>query len=158
MTVTISCTVNGRQVVLETEPTSRLSDMLRDDLLLTGTNIGCEEGVCGACTVLVDGKSARSCLLLAAQCEGAAIETVEGLRDAGAPPTPAQAALHRHDAFQCGYCTSGFLMVIEEMMRANRVAPLAQAEVDDRLTSVLCRCTGYLPIRRAVRTLLDGDR
>ena len=132
-------TVNGERVRAEAEPRLLLSDYLRHELGLTGVHVGCEHGVCGACTVLVDGVPARSCLAFAAQCEGADIVTVEGLEDG-----PLQAAFRRHFAVQCGFCTPGILLSLTAFLR-ERPDPGERA-VREMLSGHLCRCTGYGPI------------
>lgn len=132
-------TVNGERVRAEAEPRLLLSDYLRHELGLTGVHVGCEHGVCGACTVLVDGVPARSCLAFAAQCEGADIVTVEGLEDG-----PLQAAFRRHFSVQCGFCTPGILLSLTAFLR-ERPDPGERA-VREMLSGHLCRCTGYGPI------------
>jgi carbon-monoxide dehydrogenase small subunit len=139
--------VNGKPAEVEVEPRTSLADCLRDGLRLTGTHLGCEHGVCGACTVIVDGAAVRSCLMLAAQAEGSSIVTVEGLsRDDGL--TPLQTAFRKHHALQCGFCTPGMLTTAHALLSEE---PDADA---DRIRSVLsgnlCRCTGYIPIVEAV--------
>jgi carbon-monoxide dehydrogenase small subunit len=144
--------VNGRDHQVDVEPRRLLADVLRDDLGLTGTTIGCGHGVCGSCTVLVDGQSRRSCLTLAVQCDGQEISTVEGLAAPGAPLHPLQQAFHEQHALQCGFCTPGFLMLL-----AGALAEDPDLDADpERLTAVLssnlCRCTGYLGIQQAARS------
>ena len=144
----VALKVNGVPYEGEAEPRTLLSDFLRHTLGLTGTHVGCEHGVCGACTVRLDGVAVRSCLLLAAQADGAAVETVEGLATAGAL-APLQEAFRERHALQCGFCTPGFLMSIEAFLGEN------PEPTDDEIRTVLagnlCRCTGYLPIIEAVR-------
>ena len=132
-------TVNGEPVRAAAEPRLLLSDYLRHELGLTGVHVGCEHGVCGACTVLIDGVPARSCLAFAAQCGGADIVTVEGLEDG-----PLQAAFRRHFAVQCGFCTPGILLSLTAFLR-ERPNPGERA-VREMLSGHLCRCTGYGPI------------
>lgn len=132
-------TVNGEPVRAGAESRLLLSDYLRHELGLTGVHVGCEHGVCGACTVLIDGVPARSCLAFAAQCEGADIVTVEGLEDG-----PLQAAFRRHFAVQCGFCTPGMLLSLTAFLR-ERPNPGERA-VREMLSGHLCRCTGYGPI------------
>ena len=132
-------TVNGEPARAAAEPRLLLSDYLRHELGLTGVHVGCEHGVCGACTVLIDGVPARSCLTFAAQCEGADIVTVEGLEDG-----PLQAAFRRHFAVQCGFCTPGILLSLTAFLR-ERPNPGERA-VREMLSGHLCRCTGYGPI------------
>ncbi|MBM4441129.1 MAG: (2Fe-2S)-binding protein [Candidatus Rokubacteria bacterium] len=145
--IAIRITVNGTVHERKVEPRLLLADFLRHELGLTGTHLGCEHGVCGACTVLVDGASARSCLLFAAQVDGARITTVEGLARGGAPQ-PIHDAFHEHHALQCGYCTPGFLVAVHELL-ADNPEP-TEAEVRDALSGNLCRCTGYVNILAAV--------
>ena len=143
----IAFTLNGKPVSGEAEPRLLLSDFLRHVLGATGTHVGCEHGVCGACTVQVDGRAARSCLMLAVQAEGRAVRTVEGLAE-GDGLTDLQAAFRRHHALQCGYCTPGMLMTLDAYLSA-RPKPDAD-EIRDVLSGHLCRCTGYVGIVAAV--------
>ena len=145
----ITLTVNGVQHRLSVEPRRLLADVLRDDLGLTGTHLSCEIGVCGVCTVLLDGQPARSCLTLAVQADGAEIETVEALAD-GDVLHPLQQAFHDEHALQCGFCTPGFLMVLYSLFRDRPEA--SDADIDAALDDVLCRCTGYQNIAKAART------
>ncbi|MGK5112529.1 MULTISPECIES: (2Fe-2S)-binding protein [unclassified Geodermatophilus] len=149
---TITVTVNGvpREA---TVPVRRLlSDALRHDLGLTGTHVGCEHGVCGACTVLVDGAAVRSCLLLAVQVDGATVQTVEGLAGADGALHPVQEAFRECHALQCGFCTPGFLMTIKAgLEQRDAAAELTEEEVDEIVGGNLCRCTGYANIKKAVR-------
>ena len=143
----IRLTVNGREVAREVTARRSLADFLRDDLMLTGTHVGCEHGVCGACTVLVDGRSARSCLLFAVQLDGAAVATIEGLT----PPTglsPLQQAFCDGHAMQCGFCTPGMIVVSTELLEKHP-APTA-GEIREALAGQLCMCTGYVNIVKAV--------
>jgi carbon-monoxide dehydrogenase small subunit len=158
----IAVTVNGKRVERTVESRLLLSDFLRHDLELTGTHVGCEHGVCGACTVIVDGVSARSCLMLAVQADGSCVETVEGLAttDEGkATLHPLQQAFWDRHGLQCGFCTPGILMSLQELLR-NSPSP---SEEDVRLTlsGHLCRCTGYQNIVAATMdaaATLRGDR
>jgi carbon-monoxide dehydrogenase small subunit len=139
--------VNGKTHEVEVEPRLTLVDCLRHTLGLTGTHVGCEHGVCGACTVIVDGKPVRSCLMLAVQADGAQIETVESLAD-GDTLAPLQASFRRHHALQCGFCTPGMLMTAHALL-------LAEPDCDEQrirtaLSGNLCRCTGYMGIVEAV--------
>ena len=145
--IAVDVTVNGRRYREEVEPRLLLSDFLRHRLGLTGTHVGCEHGVCGACTVRLDGVAVRSCLLLAAQVDGAEIVTVEGLAGSGAL-TPLQEAFHRHHALQCGFCTPGILIAAEDLLARER--PPTRDEIVDMLSGQLCRCTGYTPIVDAI--------
>ena len=150
-TVPITLTVNGVTHRHAVEPRLLLSDFLRHTLGLTGTHVGCEHGVCGACTVLVDGDSARSCLMFAAQSDGCRIETVESLGTVE-NLSPLQAAFREHHALQCGFCTPGMLMTCIDLLRK---CPLASdAEIRAGLSGNLCRCTGYENIVRAVRAVV----
>ena len=146
----ITLTVNGLAYSRPVDPRMLLSDFLRHELGLTGTHVGCEHGVCGACTILLDGRSARACLLLAVQLDGAAIETVEGL---GSIDTlgRVQEAFRSHHALQCGFCTPGFLMTITDMLRHHPLE--SDAEIREALSGNICRCTGYEHIVNAVREL-----
>ena len=140
--------VNGVPRELEVEARRTLADFLRDDLGLTGTHLGCEHGVCGACTVLLDGASVRSCILYAVQAEGAAIETVESL----APRLelhPIQEAFRRCHGLQCGFCTPGFLMTAHELLRETR-SP-SDDQIRETISGNLCRCTGYHGIVESIR-------
>jgi 2-furoyl-CoA dehydrogenase 2Fe-2S iron sulfur subunit len=144
--VDVELTVNGRRVRETVEPRLLLSDFLRHKLGLTGTHVGCEHGVCGACTIRLDGAAVRSCLLLAVQADGAEIVTVEGLAGRG-PLTPLQEAFRRHHALQCGFCTAGILVAATELLE--RGTP-TRDQVVDLLSGHLCRCTGYAPIVDAI--------
>jgi len=145
----IALTVNDRSHELDVEPRRHLADVLREDLDLRGTHLGCEHGVCGACTVLVDGEPARSCLMLAVQADGCAITTVEGLAD-GDRLHPLQEAFREHHALQCGFCTPGFLLTAEHLLR-ERPGVDDEHEIREALAGNLCRCTGYHNIVDAVR-------
>jgi aerobic-type carbon monoxide dehydrogenase small subunit (CoxS/CutS family) len=145
--IAIDVTVNGRSHREDVEPRLLLSDFLRHRLGLTGTHVGCEHGVCGACTVRLDGVAIRSCLVLAAQVDGSEIVTVEGLAGTG-PLTALQEAFRRHHALQCGFCTPGILIAAEELL-ARDCSP-TRAEIVDMLSGQLCRCTGYTQIVDAI--------
>jgi aerobic-type carbon monoxide dehydrogenase small subunit (CoxS/CutS family) len=142
----ISLTVNGRHVVEDVEPRLLLTDFLRHRLGLTGTHVGCEHGVCGACTVRLDGVSVRGCCLLAVQADGATVETVESLAG-DSLLSPLQDAFKRHHALQCGFCTPGILIAADDLL--SRGTP-SRAEIVDMLSGHLCRCTGYAPIVEAI--------
>ena len=148
----ISLSVNGHLVNAEVEPRLLLTDFLRHHLGLTGTHVGCEHGVCGACTVLVDGEPVRGCLLLAVQADGARIETVEGLAADPDQMNPLQAELVRHHGVQCGFCTGGILMSLTAALRDNPRP--SEAEIRDTLAGHLCRCTGYQGMVDAVLALV----
>ena len=141
---------NGKRHERMVEARTSLADVLRHELGLTGTHIGCEHGVCGACTVLVDGRSARACLMLAVRADGAAVETVEGLAAPDGTLHPLQAALSRHHGLQCGYCTPGVLMTMVELQRETAGAPVTEEAVRRAMSGNLCRCTGYQGIVDAV--------
>src|SRR5688572_5986491 len=136
----INLTVNGRAYAREVETRVTLVDFLRHELRLTGTHVGCEHGVCGACTVLVGGRSARACLMLAVQCDGVEVTTVESLA-AGGALNPLQQAMQDCHGLQCGFCTPGVLMTLTELLRDN--PDPTESEVREVLTGNLCRCTGY---------------
>jgi len=143
----VSFEVNGKQVEVEVEPRMTLADCLRHSLRLTGTHLGCEHGVCGACTVLVNGAAVRSCLMLTVQVEGAKVTTVEGLsREEGL--TPLQSAFRKHHALQCGFCTPGFITTAHALLSEE---PDCDADrVREVLSGNICRCTGYIGIVEAV--------
>lgn len=147
--ITIRVKVNGRDCTEAVPARLLLSDFLRYRLGLTGTHVGCEHGVCGACTVLIDGEAVRSCLLLAVQADGSEITTVEGLAPDGERLHPVQEAFSREHGLQCGFCTPGFLMTVVAMLRETP-AP-SDDEIRRGLAGNLCRCTGYQNIVRAVR-------
>ena len=142
-------TVNGKRVQVDVEPRTSLADALRYDLKLTGTHVGCEHGVCGACTVIVDGAAVRSCLMLAAQAEGTHVVTIEGLpRGQGDVLGPLAASFRKHHALQCGFCTPGILTTAHALLSEE---PNADAErIREVLSGNLCRCTGYISIIDAV--------
>jgi carbon-monoxide dehydrogenase small subunit len=146
-TMKIGFTVNGSPTTVEVEPRRSLADTLRDQCGLTGTHLGCEHGVCGACTVIVDGDPVRACLMFAVQADGAVIRTVEGLAD-GERLHPLQQAFWEHHGLQCGFCTPGFLMLSTWLLE--RDEPLDLATLRHVLSSNLCRCTGYQNIIKAV--------
>jgi len=145
--ISIRLTVNGESVAREVEPRLNLVDFLRDELGLTGTRWSCEHGVCGACTVLIDGYLTRGCLVFAAQLEGCRIETIEGLSRSGAI-ADLQAAFHRHNAVQCGFCSAGMLLSAETLLREHPTP--SRADIRDYLSGNYCRCTGYHAIIDAV--------
>lgn len=142
----IALSVNGTEVEIDVPARMTLCDALRQKLRLTGTHAGCEHGVCGTCTVIVDGRAVRSCLMLAVQANGAAITTVEGLAN-GDELSPLQAAFRRHHALQCGFCTPGMLTTLHAFLTEQ---PYAEEErIRDVISGNLCRCTGYIPIVEA---------
>lgn len=144
---TIHVTVNGTAYERTVEARLTLADFLREELDLTGTHLGCEHGVCGACTILFNGEAVRSCLILAVQADGAALDTVEGLAD-GETLHPLQQAFHEQHALQCGFCTPGFLMTAVAFL--NETSKPTEAEVREAISGNICRCTGYMPIVQAV--------
>lgn len=154
----VQLTINGRQHSSEVESRLSLSDFLREDAGYTGVHVGCEHGVCGACTVVVDGRAVRSCLMLAVQADGSDITTAEGLAAPDGTLHPVQAAMRDEHALQCGFCTPGVVMT----MAALTAGPEQASETDllNALSGHICRCTGYQGIRRAVRkiTTSDADR
>jgi carbon-monoxide dehydrogenase small subunit len=149
----VSLTVNGTLHEKEIEARLTLADFLRKRLGLTGTHLGCEHGVCGACTVLVDGRSARACLMLAVQADGRDVTTIEGLAPSGEGLHPLQEAFRDHHGLQCGYCTPGILMTLVEFLRDNPAA--TEDGVREAISGNLCRCTGYQGI---VDAALDAAR
>lgn len=153
--ISLALNINGRDFALSVEPRRTLADVIRDDCALTGTHIGCEHGVCGACTVLVDGEPVRSCLMFAVQASNKSIRTVEGLAGEG-EFHPLQQAFKDHHALQCGYCTSGFLMLAQSALE--RDPNISDEALSELLSSNLCRCTGYTNIVRAVRSVRDAKK
>lgn len=143
----VQITLNGKPCSGEAEPRMLLTDFLRHQIGATGTHVGCEHGVCGACTIEIDGKLARSCLTLAVQVDGCALRTVEGLAPAPNRLGILQAAFKRNHALQCGFCTAGILMSLDHVLRKN--PNVDEQQIRDLLTGHLCRCTGYAPIVRA---------
>jgi aerobic-type carbon monoxide dehydrogenase small subunit (CoxS/CutS family) len=144
----LSLSVNGRAVQERVDDRLLLSDFLRHSLALRGTHVGCEHGVCGACTVRLDGRAVRSCLMLAAQAEGCRVETVESLAEPDGPLSALQDAFRRHHALQCGFCTPGILMSAGELL-AEGGSP-SRREIEELLSGHLCRCTGYESIVNAI--------
>ena len=146
----INVRVNGEDVSARVEARKTLVDFLRDDLSLTGTHIGCEHGVCGACTVRLDGDVVRGCLVLAGQCDGAEVETIEGLSDAGVI-ADLQTAFQRRNALQCGYCTPGMLISAEELLSHGGVP--SRDTIREHISGNYCRCTGYQAIVDAIESV-----
>ena len=146
----ISLTVNGEHVSERVEARKSLADFLREDLALTGTHTGCEHGVCGTCTVRVNGEIVRACLTLAVQCDGAMVETIEGLSDAG-EIADLQAAFARRNALQCGYCTPGMLIAAQDLLARGGIP--SRDAIRDHLSGNYCRCTGYQAIVDAVEAI-----
>jgi aerobic carbon-monoxide dehydrogenase small subunit len=151
----VTVTVNGVTHERDVEPRLLLSDFIRQDLQLTGTHVGCEHGVCGACTILFDDAPARSCIMLAVQANGHTIQTVEGLSPGGGELSPLQAAFHEAHALQCGFCTPGFLTTLTAFLR--ETPHPSEGEIRDALSANLCRCTGYQHIVDAVARLANPD-
>ena len=147
----LSLTVNGAPAAAAVAPRTSLADFLREELMLTGTNVGCEHGVCGACTVLIDGAPARSCIALAVACEGADVRTIEGLDDDPVAGALREAFAAEH-ALQCGYCTPGMLVTARDIVM--RLPEAGEARVREELAGNLCRCTGYVGIVRAILRVL----
>ena len=158
----ITLEVNGRSTQLDVLPRTTLADCLRHRLGLTGTHLGCEHGVCGACTVIVNGDAVRSCLMLAVQADGAQVVTVEGLSH-DETLTPLQTAFRKHNALQCGFCTPGMITTLHALFTDEPRAD--EARIRDVLSGNLCRCTGYIPIieaaleaRESYQAKAEGDR
>ena len=147
--------INGEEHRVEVEPRRTLADTLRDNCGLTGTHLGCEHGVCGACTVLLNGEPVRSCLMFAVQADGAELRTVEGMASPDGALHPIQEAFREHHGLQCGFCTPGFLMLSEGVLAEQPDIP--DAELREALSSNLCRCTGYTGIIDAVRSVRDAN-
>lgn len=150
----VSLTVNGRAVQVEVEARKLLADFIREDLGLTGTHLACEHGVCGACTILLDGEAVRSCLLFAVQADGAELMTVEGLTPEPGTLHPLQQAFREHHGLQCGFCTPGVLMTAYALLRQNPNP--TEEEIRAGIAGSLCRCTGYESIIRSVRGAADA--
>ena len=146
----VTATINGKEERHEVPVRLLLSDFLRHTVGLTGTHVGCEHGVCGCCTVMIDGASARSCLAFASQCDGSDIQTVESLAGSTGELNTLQQAFHECHALQCGFCTPGFLMAITEFLNRERRADLTEDEARVAISGNLCRCTGYTNIIDAV--------
>jgi carbon-monoxide dehydrogenase small subunit len=147
--------VNGERVTRRIEPRQHLVDFLREELDLTGSHVGCEHGVCGACTVRVDGKIVRGCLMLAVQADGRRVDTIEGLTDSG-ELAELQEAFYRRNALQCGYCTPGMLICAADLLVSRPDA--TRAEIREHISGNYCRCTGYQAIVDAIETVLEARR
>ena len=156
MTVPLSLRVNGKAVSAAVEPDTLLVTFIREHLRLTGTHVGCEHGVCGACTILFDGEPARSCIMLAVQANGHTIQTVESLASADGQLHPIQAAFKEAHGLQCGFCTPGILMTLSAYLRDNPKP--TEPQIRDALSANLCRCTGYQHIVDAVIRVTDASR
>jgi carbon-monoxide dehydrogenase small subunit len=154
--VTVKLTVNGQVRDASVEPRTTLADFLREKLRLTGTHLGCEHGVCGACTVLLDGAAVRACLVLAVQADGAEVTTVEGIGPPGGGLSPVQAAFRDCHGLQCGFCTPGFIVSVTAFLREN--PDPTDAEIREALSGNLCRCTGYQGIVKAVQRAAEAAR
>jgi carbon-monoxide dehydrogenase small subunit len=152
--VDISLTVNGTAVKRRVEPRQHLVDFLRDELGLTGSHVGCEHGVCGACTVRVDGQIVRGCLMLAVQANGACVETVEGLSDSG-ELKKLQRHFHEKNALQCGFCTPGMLLCAQDLL--NRKEKPTRDDIRAHISGNYCRCTGYQAIVDAIEEAVNGQ-
>jgi carbon-monoxide dehydrogenase small subunit len=155
LAVETTLTVNGAKVTRRIPARQHLIDFLREELGLTGSHVGCEHGACGACTVRVDGKIVRGCLLLAVQADGKHVDTIEGLSDSG-EIAALQQAFHQRNALQCGFCTPGMLIAAHDLVMRNPAA--TRDEIREHLSGNYCRCTGYQAIIDAVETVLRGDR
>jgi 2-furoyl-CoA dehydrogenase 2Fe-2S iron sulfur subunit len=151
----IALTLNGRKLAAEAEPRMLLSDFLRQSLGATGTHVGCEHGICGACTVLIDGVATRSCLTLAVQAENREVRTVESLAAADGMLNALQQAFRNNHALQCGFCTPGILMSFTDFLARNPHP--SEAEIREVLSGHLCRCTGYAGIVAAIKEVVGGD-
>ena len=145
--------INGKRYEREVEPRLLLSDFIRHEAQLVGTHVGCEHGVCGACTVQIDEQPIRSCLMLAVQADGCTVETIEGLSDSR-ELAPLQRAFHEHNALQCGFCTPGMLMAAQDLLRSGRKA--GREEIRAHISGNYCRCTGYQAIVDAIEETLEG--
>jgi carbon-monoxide dehydrogenase small subunit len=150
----ITLTVNGTQVSRRVAPRQHLVDFLREELGLTGSHVGCEHGVCGACTLRVDGQIVRGCLMLAVQANGCTVETIEGLSDSK-ELAPLQRAFHERNALQCGFCTPGMLMAAQDLLRQNRNA--TREEIRLHISGNYCRCTGYQAIVDAIEEVMRTE-
>ena len=150
----ITLTVNGTQVSRRVQPRQHLVDFLREELGLTGSHIGCEHGVCGACTLRVDGQIVRGCLMLAVQANGCRVDTIEGLTDSK-ELAPLQKAFHERNALQCGFCTPGMLMAAQELVRARK--KLTREEIREHISGNYCRCTGYQAIVDAIEEVIQTE-
>jgi len=149
----IALTVNGEAVSETVDARKTLVDFLRDDLVLTGSHVGCEHGVCGACTVRVDGVIVRGCLMLAAQCDGATVETIEGVSDTG-EIADLQKAFEQRNALQCGFCTPGMLLTAQELLRGGGVP--SRETIREQISGNYCRCTGYHAIVDAIESVAQA--
>ena len=149
----ISLTVNGEALTARVEARKSLVDFLREDLMLTGSHVGCEHGVCGACTVRVNGEVVRGCLMLAAQCDGAKVETIEGVSDTG-EIADLQDAFEKRNALQCGFCTPGMLLTAQELLATGQTP--SREDIREHISGNFCRCTGYHAIVDAVEAVAQA--
>jgi carbon-monoxide dehydrogenase small subunit len=149
----ITLTVNGTQVSRRVAPRQHLVDFLREELGLTGSHVGCEHGVCGACTLRVDGEIVRGCLMLAVQANGCRVETIEGLSDSK-ELAPLQKAFHERNALQCGFCTPGMLLAAQDLVRQGR--KVSREQIREHISGNYCRCTGYQAIVDAIEEVIHG--
>ena len=152
----ITLTINGATYEREVEPRKTLGDFLREDCTLTGTHLACEHGVCGSCTVLLDGEAVRSCLMFAVQADGAEVTTIEGLAPEDGPLTPVQQGFMECHGLQCGFCTPGFVISAHAFLQEN--PDPSEEEIREALSGNLCRCTGYQGILRAVRVAAEATK
>ena len=150
----VTLQINGEQRTVAVEPRKLLVQMIREDLGLTGTHVGCDTSQCGSCTVEIDGQAVKSCTVLPVMADGATITTIEGLSPSGSPLHPVQAAFHEHHALQCGFCTPGMIMAVRQLLK-DHPHP-TEAEIRHGLSGNICRCTGYHNIVRAVESLAAG--
>jgi len=155
-TLSIAVSINGEERALDVDPRRSLADVIRDDVGLTGTHLGCEHGVCGACTILLDGEPARACLMLAVQSDGSHITTIEGLANDDGTMHPIQQAMYEAMSFQCAFCSPGFLMSTVALLRDNPNP--SEDEIREELSGNLCRCTGYQSIVDGVETAVRLNR
>lgn len=153
LAVDITLTVNGEKLAERVEPRQTLVDFLRDNLGLTGSHVGCEHGVCGACTVRVDGEIVRGCLMLAVQCDGSKVETIEGISDSG-EVADLQAAFEQRNALQCGFCTPGMIAAAQDLLKRGGVP--SRDEIREHISGNYCRCTGYHAIVDAVEAVAQA--
>ena len=147
----VTLDVNGARRTASVEARRLLVHLLRDDLGLTGTHVGCDTSQCGACTVDIDGQAVKSCTVLAVMADGSSITTIEGLAPGGSALHPVQAAFHEHHALQCGFCTPGMIMAVRQLLKQNKKP--TESEIRHQLAGNICRCTGYTNIVRAVQSL-----
>ena len=149
----VTLTVNGSKVTRRITPRTHLVDFLREELGLTGSHIGCEHGVCGACTIRVNGEIVRGCLMLAVQADGCSVDTIEGLSDSG-EMKKLQEAFHQHNAFQCGFCTPAMLMAAQELVRQGKT--FTREQIRNHISGNYCRCTGYQAIVDAIESVVGA--